>query len=141
VYSGLGLADDRIRKPPRTFEGAQREEDVVDDADLLESLGVPQLMTERFKVVCSSRHGLIATADPFLRDHFDIHPTQTISLPASDGSGNVDVELKAPWRIHLGTKVTLDSDDDDGILFLLNLITEIFATSAEDGEPLEDGSS
>ncbi|BGP13185.1 hypothetical protein JCM10213_000235 [Rhodosporidiobolus nylandii] len=88
-------------------------------------LGVPPAMQKRYKVEYCACHGLSVTADAALRKLFDVHPTQTLSFPAADGSGTVAVMQKRPWKIHLGQRVTLHPNDEDGSQFLRDFVTEL----------------
>jgi hypothetical protein len=110
----------------------------LDNNALLESLGATDRMISQYELVYSTRHGLIATADWELCQHFDVFPSQVVRQAATDGSDPVEVEVEAPWRIHLGSQVTLHPDDDDGSRFLVDLLDEIreyLESEKSDAEP------
>ncbi|GAA5930422.1 hypothetical protein JCM10213_001086 [Rhodosporidiobolus nylandii] len=101
---------------------------------LLLSLGCTHAFISRYSITYLPAHGLIATADASLRSFFDIHPTQTASLPAADGSGPVEVLLPRPWKIHLGRRVQLSPSDGDGSAFMHDLLDEVLDHQAGLGD-------
>ncbi|GAA5914200.1 hypothetical protein JCM6882_004749 [Rhodosporidiobolus microsporus] len=100
---------------------------LTSDAAFFSSLGLPSAMIARYAPVYTASDGLILTADLPLRGLFGIHPTQTVTLPAADGSGSVDVLLSRPWKICLGKGcIVVEKDDKDGSRFLRLALEDIF---------------
>ncbi|GAA6029918.1 hypothetical protein JCM8097_009168 [Rhodosporidiobolus ruineniae] len=102
--------------------------------DLLSAVGVPPAMQERFKVEYSTTHGIIATADAPLRSRFEMHPTQVVEQAAADGSGPVEVVVKRPWKIHLGSRVRLALADEDGSEFMRDLVEAMYEQQSGVGD-------
>lgn len=70
--------------------------------------GATRIMCETFHLEFSQQHGIYAWADPQLFEEF--------SGPAME-EGDF-------WKIHLGRRVTLDEDDEDGSAFIEGLLED-----------------